>query len=188
MNNLYSQFIKQYGRVLVEVGSYYDEEFSQRGHYKQEHKSKDIFRETLETAQRYDVKLETPSDVWSLYCEDIEQGMLMTLDRYKQYKEEKDRRKNEAFASKLCKESGLKAGTLEFIDYLYSKIEGYDREKYGMKEDGLCCGWGITAEQWYDDYNYLGSKQSEIHDLLSYYEEHLPLLMARYWETKNNDK
>lgn len=97
---------------------------------------------------------------------------------------EEERQKLERTASQLAGELGLRIDSFEFIAALESRMQAERDHRYGMREDGLCMGMGVTVEQWMDDFNYSQSVESSWGDILDFLNSHCPLLMAQYRERK----
>jgi hypothetical protein len=53
-----------------------------------------------------------------------------------------------------------------------------------MKEDGLCIGWGVSYEQWSDEYNASIGDSERVHEILEWLASECPLLWAKYQERK----
>jgi hypothetical protein len=57
-----------------------------------------------------------------------------------------------------------------------------------MREDGLCIGMGVTAEQWYDEYNADAIQQTdeaeEVEEVLAWVRSNCPLLWCQWEESQ----
>jgi hypothetical protein len=95
------------------------------------------------------------------------------------------RRKLESAARNIALEAGVdRLDSFEFIEAVERRIESERDLRYGMREDGLCIGWGVTYEQWSDDYNYSSGVESSYYDILDWLSTYCPMLWAAYQEKK----
>lgn len=77
----------------------------------------------------------------------------------------------------------------EFIAVVMKKVQeiqdNWQGQLDGMEEDGLCGGWGMTAEQYFNDRDYIqGRMMKEVAeaDILDAMERHFPLRYAKAME------
>jgi len=102
------------------------------------------------------------------------------------------RQKLEGIAKEVAARHGVTVDSLEFIAAVESDIENIRQDaedrQYGMREDGLCIGWGATPEQWQDEYNavatHASSQTGTLSDVLEWLATECPLLWAKYQESK----
>ncbi len=179
------QFLIHVGdQKFVENGVEYDPEESEAVSYSHQVSAREIFETAERYAARYNCEFFTPDHVFDLYRETIENGELITVEENTKKRESARRDRLERAATGIASASGLKVASTEFVDHLYSLIEGVRDQRNGMREDGLCIGFGATAEQWFDDHNYLGGQIGEINELIEWLDEFCPLFMMRYREEK----
>ena len=101
---------------------------------------------------------------------------------WKKRQEEERRQRLEGFAAQIARSYRIKAYSPEFIEACHSELARFQDYREGMREDGLCIGWGVTPEQWFDEFNESQGDSARIHELLDWLEEKCPLLMAQYHE------
>ena len=135
----------------------------------------------------------TPSDPWDMASELRDQSIddclveVMPTAEYEKQEASKQRSKLEKTASSLAQRHGIEVNSLEFLDLLDRLIDQSRSYREGMKEDGLCIGWGVTPEQWYDEYNASSGDECRIDELRNWMLENLPLLCAQYTERMTAD-
>lgn len=117
---------------------------------------------------------------------------LETFAEYEKRIESKKRHELEQAAQVRAARWGVSATDPEFLDKLLEETEnrlGQLRSyREGMQEDGLCIGYGVSSEQWYDEWNESQCDSDrasrEADELLEYFEKYLPLTYARWAETR----
>jgi hypothetical protein len=129
------------------------------------------------------------ADVESLFADSLsEQAValrfLCTPGELEKKKAQEERKRLEPLAQQLAAEHGLRVDSFEFIRYLEAKIERERDYREGMREDGLCIGYGVTPDQWLGESNYSQSQEATYHDLLDFLSSYCPLLMAQYREQR----
>lgn len=92
----------------------------------------------------------------------------------------KTRERLEKLASTIAREDGVTVGSLDFIRCLHLRIERTREYRQGLREDGLCIGYGVNASQWLEEHDASQSETSELHEILDWLESQCPLLMAQY--------
>lgn len=132
-------------------------------------------------------KMESFAD-FSQIIEDMDRGGnvqgILRVEDYEKYRSEKERRELEGMASKIAYDHNLNPLSDEFLDLLYLKIEGVKAEKYAMKEDGLCAGFGITVDQYFADQNYLSDRANDYERIIGWIARECPLMMMKYHERR----
>lgn len=183
------------GGLLVSWSDY-DDESGRAGLHTEKYSARGLLRECFEQYRRgeagqfFDDLAEIRSyDDLKSYLGDIlsRHSNVAFVETVKEQAERvmsEKRRGLESTAMQIAMTRGLRIDSFEFIEAVESLIDGERRHRDGMREDGLCIGMGVSAEQWIDDLNYSqeqGASYGEIHDFLNSY---CPLLMAQYRERK----
>jgi hypothetical protein len=107
-----------------------------------------------------------------------------TLEQFDKRQSEKRRRELESAASEIARRYGCEVSSEAFIEACHSELERFKDYRQGMREDGLCIGWGATYEEWSDEYNYSRSDSAHVEDILEWLATECPLLWAKYQESK----
>jgi hypothetical protein len=103
-----------------------------------------------------------------------------TQEAYHTRRADERRRKLEDTAKRLAARFNVRVDSMEFIAACHSELERFSDYRQGMREDGLCIGYGVTYEQWSDERNASYSDTEEIHELLDWLASECPLLWAKY--------
>jgi hypothetical protein len=90
----------------------------------------------------------------------------------------------ERAASQIASTHGVELDSFEFIDVLQGMIESQKSYREGMREDGLCIGYGVTADQWFEEFNSSQTETASLSEILDFLSTHCPLLIAQYRERK----
>ena len=108
-------------------------------------------------------------------------------------KEAAHRRSMEQLVKEIMKKYHVDTfDSLETIAAIYFEeelqSEAWQDKLEGLKEDGLCIGWGVTIDQWCEERNFMRGRKEAIHattgELIDYLEKEFPLLVAKF----NQDK
>lgn len=122
-----------------------------------------------------------------------EQEHLRLQEKKKLDEEAKHRREMEWAVKQIMQKYKLERfDSMETLAAIYFEQEldqGRWQDKLnGLAEDGLCTGWGITAEQFIEERNYFHDKlsQSNMHidEMVIYLEKEFPLLVAKFMQDK----
>jgi hypothetical protein len=97
---------------------------------------------------------------------------------------ESRRRKLEGEASRLAARYKVAPGSMEFIAACEAEIDRFRDYRAGMREDGLCIGYGVTHEQWSDEFNASAGDTEAVYEILDWLASECPLLWAKYQEGK----
>jgi hypothetical protein len=115
---------------------------------------------------------------------------VMTLKDWEKQEFQKEAEHMEVVMANIIREHKLSTAFCgEFIAILLKKINAiqsdYDSQLQGMEEDGLCAGWGITPEQYFNDRDFvIGRRERDVseYDILNAMERHFPLRYAKAME------
>lgn len=133
------------------------------------------------------------SDIELLLSEEIESHgicilFIGSIDEYQEFRLEEERQRLEAKAARLAGSIGVRIDSFDFIRTLQQKIAAQRLYREGMREDGLCIGFGVTAEQWYEEFNYSANIEDDYEEILDFLHSYCPLLMARHQESMLRNK
>jgi hypothetical protein len=178
------------GEELVIMG--YDESFEEPGFYQpcKEFMKKEEFIDELFSTDNFDDDLSEIQDVSEVFeiARDIwDATRIITREEYDKERAEEKRKKLEIEAKRLAYDWGVAVNSMEFIERLEGKIDSIKDRQFGMKEDGLCIGWGVSVDQWFDEYNHLGSDINHVDEILEWINEECPLLMMKFQEQKRKE-
>ena len=129
-------------------------------------------------------------DVKDLFL-DMDRGdalAIMSLEEHEKKQADKKREGLERAASEIDRRNGCKVGSFDFIAACYSELERFSTYREGMREDGLCIGYGVTSEQWFDEFNCSQGDSGRVHEILDWLESECPLLMCQYRESGLKEK
>ncbi|MGH8528632.1 MAG: hypothetical protein ACRETN_02145 [Nevskiales bacterium] len=115
-------------------------------------------------------------------CEDG--GSVETESDFAARKSEERRRKLERAASDLARRYDVEPGSMAFIEACEAELERFSDYRRGMREDGLCIGYGVTYEQWSDEFNSSAGDSDAVYSILDWLADECPLLWAKYQEGK----
>lgn len=132
----------------------------------------DYMLKNTETCETRDAAIEiyktVEGELLGVYTGEEKHGLLLN----------RDKQKIEQFATVLASEWNLAINTAEFYLKCAALVDSYREEKAGMREDGLCAGFGITPEQYFDDQNYLEDKAGAVAEVMRWFETACPLTYA----------
>jgi hypothetical protein len=109
---------------------------------------------------------------------------VVTQEEADRLKSEKERRRLEAIASGIARRHGVEVSSLAFIAACEEELRRFSDYRAGLREDGLCIGFGVTAEQWQDEFNASGGDSATVSDVLDWLRSECPLLFAKHEEAK----
>jgi hypothetical protein len=95
---------------------------------------------------------------------------------------DEERKRLEKAARELAERHNVAVGSMDFIRACEDELARFSNYREGMREDGLCMGYGVTADQWYEEFNSSVGDSSAVYDILDWLERECPLLMAKYRE------
>ena len=111
----------------------------------------------------------------------------ITNTEYEKKMEDKKRHEMEAMCAIIMKRENItQVDSEEFFNKVEELCEsedaGYKSELDGMKEDGLCGGFGMTVEQYFDDRNFVSGCRDSANqtwsELREYLNEKFPIFAA----------
>ena len=129
-------------------------------------------------------RLETVEATTRALAEEWEWGTVLTSEAWKERRDDERRQALEGLARRIAKRHEVKPYTLEFIQKIEVEMDILRDYRTGMREDGLCMGYGVSQEQWFDEFNASQSDSETLCKLLEYVEEKAPLLWMQYQEAK----
>jgi hypothetical protein len=144
-------------------------------------------KEVREECDRLGVDF-TPDDLdemaATIYDQTLDECVVDVLptEDFKRREKNDQRNKLEETAASLARQHGLQVNSLAFLDLLDRLIDKSRSYREGMKEDGLCIGYGVSPDQWQEEYNASSGDESRIVELKEWMLDNLPLLCAQYTE------
>lgn len=131
------------------------------------------------------LSFQSVSDVCAAIEEELEYCDSVEIESdYTARKSDERRRKLEGEASRLAAGYNVAPGSLEFIAACELELARFRNYRHGMREDGLCIGYGVSHEQWSDEFNASGSDSEAVYEILDWLAAECPLLWAKYQESK----
>jgi hypothetical protein len=123
----------------------------------------------------------------------IEEGVVMLKTEYEKAEFDKEAVAVEGRMSNIMHKAGItNAFSGEFIKAVMKETQrvsdDWEDQLERMAEDGLCGGFGMTAQQYFDDREYMqGRMMSDLEevDILDTMQKHFPMRMARAWDEYN---
>jgi len=115
-------------------------------------------------------------------------SVVETLEQFEARRLAERRRKLEAAASEIAIRYKCEVSSLEFIAACYLELERFKDYRVGLREDGLCIGYGVTYEQWSDEFNASQGDTNDVHDILDWLRTACPLLWASYTEQRMREQ
>lgn len=97
---------------------------------------------------------------------------------------ERERARLEIAAREIAARHNVAVGSLDFIRACFDELERFASYREGMREDGLCIGYGVTSEQWFDEFNASQGDSGNVRDVLAWLETECPLLVAQAREAR----
>lgn len=116
------------------------------------------------------------------YSDSVRCISLLTDSEQEQADKLAERRRLESAARELADRYGVSVDTLDFIRACDRELDRFEDYRYGMREDGLCIGYGVTAAQWQDEFNASQSDTVHVREILDWLRGHCPMLWAEYQE------
>lgn len=93
----------------------------------------------------------------------------------------------ESAARKIAAQYGVDISNVPaFLDACQRELERFDSYREGMKEDGLCIGYGVSPETWYEEYDESRSDSENVHKIINWIRENMPLQYAKWQYDKEN--
>ena len=94
----------------------------------------------------------------------------------------------EPLAREIASKYGVQVGTNDFVTALHKELArqevGESSRREGLREDGLCIGYGATFEQWQDEINSPTYAVSEARAVMEWLREFHPLLCLT-WDAQH---
>lgn len=131
------------------------------------------------------LSLKSASDVCNAMHDYLDYGGLIETEaQFHARKADEQRQKLEGVAKQLAARFNVRVDSAEFIAACHSELERFSDYRQGMREDGLCIGYGVNYEQWSDERNASYGDTEQIHELLDWLASECPLLWAKYENSK----
>jgi hypothetical protein len=118
-----------------------------------------------------------------LYGDDCHLRAFETQAKYDKRVKEEERRRLEKAAAKIAADNDVRVDSIGFIKACYRIIDRQQFYREGMAEDRLCIGYGVTADQYFDELNESRSDTNHVREILDWLSENCPLLWAQYQES-----
>ena len=117
-------------------------------------------------------------------------GYVLSKEAYENQQLKQDAQEVESRMATIMHKAGINdAFTGAFIKAVLKETrrvsDDWQDQLNCMEEDGLCGGWGMTSEQYFNDREYMqGRMMSDLEevDILQTMEKHFPLRMAKAWD------
>lgn len=104
---------------------------------------------------------------------------LVTPEEADRRQKERERRRLERLAGEIARRHGVEVNSLDFIRACKRELQRFSDYRQGLKEDGLCIGWGVTPEQWSEEFNASAGDSATVSDVLAWLRSECPLLCAK---------
>ena len=112
---------------------------------------------------------------------------VVTDAELRQREEAQERQELDSYVSRLCQSKGVNAtDTVAVLDALSGELDRLESYREGMREDGLCIGYGVSAEQWSDEHNASMGDSDKASRALSWVASNAPLAYAK-WSEKEEE-
>jgi len=73
---------------------------------------------------------------------------------------------------------------LDFLNACAAEVDRYQSYREGMREDGPCMGYGVTHEQWSDEFVASQGDTATVHEIMDWVAEACPLLFMQWREQR----
>ncbi|QLE46445.1 hypothetical protein FD723_40245 (plasmid) [Nostoc sp. C052] len=134
-------------------------------------KERNLNWQTLETEEQLIAALQdSHNDVW----------FVEPLAAYQKRKQEHIRQTLEAEAAEIAIKYGCLVNSLDFLDACQAEMERFQDYRAGMQEDGLCIGYGVSREQWYEEFSESRGDSDRIQKIIDWIATNLPLLYGQW--------
>jgi hypothetical protein len=118
---------------------------------------------------------------------DYGQHRIETPEQQRDRRAEHAAKSLEGLACKIADKYDVKVGTVQFVHAVMQECgrqqEAECDRKIGLREDGLCIGYGVTYEQWSEEFNSPLYALVEANAVRRYLEDFCPLLFMA-WQQK----
>lgn len=154
--------------------------------------ARDCWRLLVRDASAYDqatvediLSFQSLNDVCTALEDQLEYGGNLEVESdYTARKSDERRRNLEVEASRLAAGYNVAPGSLEFIAACELELARFRNYRYGMREDGPCIGYGVSYDQWSDEFNSSTGDSEAVYEILDWLAAECPLLWAKYQESK----
>ena len=186
-----TQFLKKWGElVLIPILVPFDPESRgpEEGRPIDANELWDMLNEKSRRYDPADVTEETTLEDLKIEVEDRCDAInVYTKDELKHLKAEKERKELENFVARIGQEAGAKDvyGQLDALHRLIDRQESY---REGMREDGLCIGWGVTTDQWCEEMNYSRGESAYVDRAIDWIRQNCPLAYAKWQEQRQQQQ
>lgn len=109
---------------------------------------------------------------------------LVTPEEAERRGKERERRRLEKLAADIARRHGVEVSSVEFIRACESELRRFRDYRTGLREDGLCIGYGVTHEQWSEEFSASVGDSATVADVLAWLRSECPLLCAQADEAK----
>ena len=156
------------------------------GEYNVEQLATDLLEHTRWRDQINLEELKSVDDLIGLIIDDHDDChvIIETPEENKKREAEEERQRLEQAAQQFCQRNNVRPGTMELLEALDRELERLESYREGMREDGLCIGYGVTHEQWCEEHNESVSDTHNIRAIFDWVANNCPLLFAQYQEAK----
>lgn len=143
----------------------------------------------LEDQEMPYAEIETEKELWQA-LENSHNDILgiKSLKDFEKREQDAIRQELEAQASAIASKYGCNVNSLQFLDACEAELEHFSNYREGMREDGLCLGWGVTVEQWYQESNASHQDSDAIARIIQWVKENLPLLYGQWQYNCSNSE
>lgn len=104
---------------------------------------------------------------------------LVTPEEAERRQKERDRRRLERLAGEIARRHNVAVDSVEFIRACRSELQRFSDYREGLREDGLCIGFGVNYEQWSDEFTASQGDSATVADVLAWLASECPLLWAK---------
>lgn len=99
---------------------------------------------------------------------------------YQKRKQEHVRQTLETEAAQIASKYGCLVNSLAFLDACQAEMNRFSDYRGGMQGDGLAIGYGVTIDQWYEEFNQSRADSEHIQKIVDWVATNLPLLYGQW--------
>ncbi len=108
------------------------------------------------------------------------------LQQYRKRQQDAKRQELEEQASAIAQKYNCSVNSLEFLDACQQELERFRNYRESMQGDGFCIGWGVTQEQWYEEFTDSLGDSGKIQKIIDWVTINMPLLYGQ-WQYQLHD-
>lgn len=138
--------------------------------------------EALSTADSFARVSEIYCD--TMDCDSFQARELLTAAERDRRAKERERRRLERLAGEIARRHNCSVDSVEFIRACKSELRGFREYREGLREDGLCIGFGVSPDQWFEEFNASQGDSATVSEVLAWLAAECPLLWARAQEAE----